>query len=321
MRKYVIGVDVGGTNVKVGIVGLGGKVYKKKVFSTKRFSSRNQLIDALVRDIKTVLSESRIRKSEVLGIGIGTPGLIDSEKGIIHYLVNIKGFRNVPLKRILERTLKIKTFLDNDVNVMALGELYYGRARGVKNAVCITLGTGVGGGIIIGGRLYRGTSLSAGEVGHMTINEGGPRCNCGNTGCLETYAGNSAIVKLAKIRMKRSKKTKLYKLVSGNTSKINPRVISEAALKGDALAKGVLEDTGKHIGVGLTTIINVLNPEKIIIGGGVADAGKILFDAIRKSVNKRAMKVPKQAVSIVKAKLGTEAGIIGAAALVKERLS
>ena len=320
MKKYVVGVDIGGTNVKVAILDLKGRIYRKKVFSTKEFSKKNELINELTRNIKAAIYENRLKAKDILGIGIGVPGLIDSRQGIIHYLVNIKGFIKVPLKQIIENKLNIPTFLDNDVNVMCLGELHYGNAKGAKNVVCITLGTGVGGGIVIEGKLYRGASLSAGEVGHVTINENGPHCNCGNRGCMESYVGNVAITKDAIRRIKKNKKTLIYKLVGGKLSEVTPKVISRAAGKGDRLAKHILKDTGMRIGVGLSTIINILNPEKIMIGGGVAEAGSILFDAIRKSVNSRAMKVPAKAVKIIKAKLGKDAGIIGAVALVKEEL-
>ena len=316
-KKCVIGVDVGGTNAKIGIVGLNGRVYKKLVFSTKNFPQRDKFISVLITYIKRIIDENRVKKSDILGIGIGTPGLIDSRRGIIHYLVNIKGFKEVPLKRIIENKLKILTFLDNDVNIMCLGELYYGSGKGVNSMVCITLGTGVGGGIAIDGSLYRGVSLSAGEVGHITINEDGPRCQCGNNGCMEAYVGNAYIVKDAIRRIRRNKKTLIYKLVKGDLSKITPKIISEAAKKGDSLAKDILKDVGEHIGIGLANIINILNPEKIIIGGGVAETGKILFDAIKDSVHRRAMEIPAEAVSIIKAKLGKDAGLIGAAALVK----
>lgn len=316
-KKYVIGVDIGGTNVKIGIVGLDGRVYKKKIFSTKKVPQKDKLISLLIAHIKEVIEEFSLRKKDILGIGIGTPGLIDSKRGIIHYLVNIKGFKEVPLKRIIENRLKIPTFLDNDVNIMCLGELYYGRGKGVKNMVCITLGTGVGGGIVIDGALYRGSTLSAGEVGHTTINEKGPRCGCGSHGCMEAYVGNTGIVKDAVKRIRKNKKTLMYKLVAGDLSNLTPKIISRAAKRGDELARDILEDTGRRIGVGLATIVNILNPEKIIIGGGIADAGKILFDAIRSTVRKRAMKVPARAVRIVKAKLGQDAGLIGAVALIK----
>ena len=319
-KKHIIGVDVGGTNVKIGIISLSGKIYKKKVFSTKAFSTKDRLIKALITGIKAIMAEGGLRNKDILGIGIGTPGLIDSNRGIIHYLVNIRGFKKVPLKKIIEKKCKIPTFLDNDVNIMCLGELYYGGAKGLKDVVCLTLGTGVGGGIAIDGRLYRGASLSAGEIGHTIINEEGPFCGCGNYGCVEAYVGNAAIVKDALRRVRKNKKTLIYKSVDGDLSKITPKVISQAAKKGDRIAKEVLKDTGRHLGVALASVVNILNPEKIIIGGGVAEAGGILFEAIRASVKKRAMKVPSRAVQIVKTKFGKDAGLIGAAALVKEKL-
>lgn len=319
-KKFIIGVDVGGTNIKIGLLDPSGRIYRKKSLSTNDFPGKKSLINGLIGGIRQILGESKVKRGSVLGIGIGTPGLVDSSRGVIHYLVNIKGFREVPLKQIIEHELKIPAFLDNDVNIMCLGELHFGRGMGAKNIVCITLGTGVGGGIAIMGDLYRGASLSAGEVGHITINEDGPLCGCGNRGCMEAYAGNAYIVKDAIRRIRKNKRTLIYRQVAGDLSRITPKVISEAAKKGDRLAVDVLRCAGEHIGTGLANIVNILNPEKIIIGGGVAESGKMLFDTIRSSVRKRAMEVPARAVKIVKARLGNDAGLIGAVALVKNAI-
>ncbi len=319
-KRYVVGIDVGGTNLKIAIIGLDGKIYKKLTLPTKKFNYKKKLIDALASHSKKIINECGLAEKNILGVGIGTPGLVDSTNGVIHYLVNIKGFKEVPLKKIIESKLKLPTFLDNDVNMMCLGELCYGSGIGAKSLVCVALGTGVGGGIALEGNLYRGFTLSAGEIGHTTINEDGPLCNCGNKGCLEAYVGNSYIVKDAIRRIRQNKNSLIVKLVNGKLSHITPKIISKAAYKGDKTAKDVLRSAGSHIGVGLANIINVLNPEKIVIGGGVAEAGKILFDAIKASVRGRAMKVPAAAVEILKAKLGEDAGLIGAAALVLKEI-
>ncbi|MCM8782588.1 MAG: ROK family protein, partial [Candidatus Omnitrophica bacterium] len=237
--------------------------------------------------------------------------------GIIHHLVNIKGFKKVPLKKLIEARTGIPTFLDNDVNVMTLGELYYGAGKGAKNLLCITLGTGVGGGIVIEGQLYRGSSLSAGEIGHMPLNERGPRCNCGGFGCMEKFVGNKYIVAKTIKEIKKGKKSIIKKMVKGHLKRITPELISLAAKKQDKLAKAIWEEIGSHLGVTLAGVINLLDPERIIIGGGVAEAGNILFEAIRKTVRERAMRVPAKGVKIVKAKLGQDAGLIGAAVLVR----
>lgn len=207
-------------------------------------------------------------------------------------------------------------FVDNDVNVMALGEVYFGAGLGAINMLCITLGTGVGGGLILSRELYRGSSYAAGEFGHVPINIKGPKCKCGSWACVEAYAGNSYIARDVIRRIRRGQKTLITKLVKGDISKITPEIISKAGRKGDKFAKKVWVDVGEKIGIGLAGVVNLLNVEKIIIGGGVAEAGKILFDSIKKTINTRAMKLPAKTVKIVKAKLGYDAGLIGAATLV-----
>lgn len=317
MKRYVVAVDLGGTNIKIAVVRDEKKILKKITLATKIYRDKNALIDGLSEMCVKLISESGLRKSDILGIGLGAPGLIDSKKGVIHYLVNIKGFREVPVKRLIEKKTGVPVFLDNDVNVMTLGELYYGAGRGAGNMLCITLGTGVGGGIVIDGRLYRGSTLSAGEIGHMPLNEKGPICNCGGFGCMEKYVGNKHIAETAVRKIKGGRRTVITKLVKNNLRKITPEVISMAEKRGDRLAASVWEEIGSHLGVTLAGVINLLNPERIVIGGGVADAGKILFDAIKKTVRQRAMRVPAHCAKIVKAKLGQDAGLIGAAVLVR----
>lgn len=316
--KYYIGIDIGATNIKIGLLDTDFKIFKKKKLSTAEFQNKEAVIEALV---KTVFLFQKEAKCKIKAMGIGAPGLIDPEKGIIHYLVNISGWKDVPLRKILERRLKMPVFVDNDVNVMALAELYRGRAKGKKNVVCLTLGTGVGGGLILEGRLYRGSTFSAGEIGHIPLNENGPGCNCGGKACLERYVGNRYIIEEVLEKLKKAPlPTIIPDLVKDDLSKVNPEILSMAVRKGDLLAKEAWQGVGRHIGNCLAGIVNLLNPEMIIIGGGIAGAGEILFDTIRKTVKERAMPVPAQAVKIVPAKLKEDAGLIGAAVLVKERL-
>jgi len=316
MKKgYTIGIDLGGTNTKLALVDDKGRIVTRRLISTGEYPAKEAFIEAISGCVKEILAARGIKA--VRGIGIGTPGLVDSRKGIVYSLTNIPGWDRVFLKKLLERSTRLPVFVDNDVNLMALGELKFGAGIGVKNLICLTLGTGVGGGIIIDGRLYRGTTLSAGEIGHISINENGPRCNCGGRGCLERYVGNRYIVALATRKIRRGKKTIVTKLVNNDLSRITPFVLSTAARRGDELAISIWQEMGKHLGVALSGVVNLLNPEVIVIGGGVANAGKVLFDALRKTVRERAMEIPVKAVKIVRGKLGQDAGIIGAVALVK----
>ncbi len=315
MKRYAIGIDLGGTYTKLALVDKNGKVRCRTKLPTTDYKSKEALLTAIVAETGAILKKARLSFRDLLGVGIGVPGLVDFERGLVYYLTNVPGWKNVALKKILERKLKVPVLVDNDVNLMALGESRFGAGQGAKDLVCITLGTGVGGGIIIDGRLYRGASSAAGEVGHMPLKEGGLKCNCGSFGCLERYVGNRYIVDEIKSKIKSGRPTKIRELVKGDLSLITPEIISRAAKKNDALAIDCWRTTGRRIGVTLSGVVNLLNPEKIIIGGGLANAGEVLFKAIRDTVSERALPVSRSAVKIVKAKLGNDAGIIGAAAL------
>lgn len=313
--KYLMGVDLGGTNLKVALLSLNGEIKKKISVMTKQ--GKQAVLRQIVESIEELLKKARVKKSAVLGLGIGTPGLVDSVHGIVYGLTNIRGWRGVALKKYVERNVGFPTYVDNDVNLMALGELMCGAGRGVKNLVCLTLGTGVGGGLIIEGKLYRGSTLSAGELGHIPVNADGPRCICGGYGCLESYVGNACIVERAVKAIEGGRRSRIKKLAGGNLQAVTPRLISGAARQGDKLAKEIWEDTGRYVGMALAGVINLLNPEMVIIGGGVAGAGKLLFEPIRRTVKERAMIIPEKNVKIVPAKLGADAGLIGAGMLVK----
>jgi len=314
--KLLIGIDIGGTNIKLALMDRSARLKAKRIFSTASFKGKDALIDELVKEINSLLSEFHVTKKDLIGIGIGAPGAVDIRTGRVHYLTNIPNWREVALGDILRKRLKVPVFVDNDVNVMALGELKAGAGRGAKNMLCITLGTGVGGGLILEGKLYRGSSYAAGEFGHVPINIGGPKCNCGGRACVEAYVGNNYIIRDVAARIKKGEKTLIKKMVNGDLLKITPEIIDKAARKGDRFAKEVWVRVGNKVGIGLTGVVNLLNIEKIVIGGGVAEAGKVLFDSIKKTISERAMKLPAKTVKVVKAKLGYDAGVIGAATLV-----
>lgn len=317
MKRYVIAVDLGGTNIKIAVIKDEKIIIKRAYLATAQYNTKEKLSKALSMRCLELMVGCGLKKPDVAGIGIGAPGLIDVTKGVIHQLVNIKGFKNVPFKKMIERETGLKTFLDNDVNVMSLGECYHGAGIGAKNVICITLGTGVGGGIIIDGRLYRGSTLSAGEIGHMPLNESGPGCNCGGHGCLERYIGNKEIAGLAVRRLKGNKTSIIGKLVSGDHTKITPEIITAAAKRNDGLAKAIWKEVAGHLAATLAGVVNLLNPERIVIGGGVSKAGAYLFGPLATAVRKRAMQVPARRAKIVPAKLGQDAGLIGAAVLVR----
>ncbi len=315
MKRYAIGVDLGGTYAKLALVDKKGRLFHRATLTTTDYGTKEALLYAIVYEIERILKRARLTSKDLLGTGVGVPGLVDFERGFIYYLTNVPGWRNVPLKKILEKKLKMQTLIDNDVNLMALGEYRFGAGRGAKDLVCLTLGTGVGGGIIIDGKLYRGSSSVAGEIGHMPLNEKGLRCNCGGFGCLERYVGNKYILDEIKSKIEAGGATLIKKLVKGNLSLITPEIVSYAAKVNDKLAVAFWQEIGRRIGVVLSGVINLLNPERIIIGGGLANAGKVLFKSIRDAVDERALLIPKRTVKIIKAKLGADAGMVGAAGL------
>ena len=314
--RLLLGIDIGGTNIKIALIDKKGRIKAKKTFPTADFKGNRALIERITGETKKLLAEYGVVKKDIIGVGVGAPGAVDIRSGTVHYLTNVPDWSEVPLGNILKNKLGLLTFVDNDVNVMALGELFFGSGIGAKNMLCVTLGTGVGGGLILEGRLYRGSSYAAGEFGHVPINITGPRCNCGSWACVEAYVGNNYIVRDVITQIKNGEKTLIKKLVNGKLSKITPEIISRAARAGDRFAKEIWRDVGNKVGTGLAGVVNLLNVEKIVIGGGVAEAGKILFDSIKKTIAARAMKLPAKTVKVVKAKLRRDAGLIGAAALV-----
>lgn len=316
MEKYRIGTDVGGTNVKIALVDNKGALIYSNTVPTRAEMGYEYTINNIKQAIHDLMKETNTSKDNIEGIGFGFPGQIDFTNGIVRALPNIPGWVNVPLSKIMEDEFKIPTRVDNDVRVAALGELNFGAGVGCQNLVCITVGTGIGSGLIINGKLVRGASNAAGEIGHIKMQMfDGPICGCGDQGCFEAFASGPSIVAMAYDYIKGGKSTKFRELASGG--EITPYIVAEAAKAGDCVALKIFEIIGEYIGIGLSSVINLLNPEKIVIGGGVADAGDILFNPIRKTIEKRAMKIQADACQIVKAKLGNTAGVIGASLLIK----
>ena len=302
-KEFIAGIDLGGTNLKIALLDLKYRIRHKEVLNTQRFTRKEELILAIVDSVDKILEDNKLTRTNLLGLGLGLPGPIDYEKGMVHFFPNIPGWREVKLKTILERKLGLPVFVDNDAKVMSLAEYKLGAAKGSVNAICITLGTGVGGGVIIDGKLYRGLSNAAGEIGHMPINENGPECNCGGRACLESYIGNNRILGEAR---------KIF------GSGITLEKLSYLAGKQNQKAKAIWLKVAERLSVTLVGVVNLLNPDCIVIGGGVAGAGRILFDNIKKVIARRAMSVQARHVKVFKAKLGNNAGLIGAAIMVRE---
>lgn len=316
MKNFIIGIDVGGTTIKFALFKR-GKIIFRDLLRTKGLRNSSALIDAIVEKVQWICAQNGLRISSLAGIGIGLPGMVNYKSGVVHRLTNIPGWKNVGLKNILQRRLGIKAQIDNDVNLMGLGEVIFGAGRGFKNVVCMTLGTGVGGALIIDGELYRGSTSSAGEIGHIPINEYGPKCNCGGSGCLEKYVGNKAIVDEALRHIKKGRRTLITKLTGNNVSLITPKIITDASRRGDKFSLQVWTNIGIHIGIALAGVANVFNPDAVVIGGGVSKAGRALFDSIRATIKRRAMSPAKDNIKIIKSELGDDAGVFGAMQLIR----
>ena len=303
-KKYKIGIDLGGTNLKIALLDYSCHIIHKHVQPTSQFCQKDSLINAIVDSVESIFSKYNLKRSDIAGVGLGLPGPIDYDRGVVHFFPNIPGWNKVGLSAILKRRLRLPVYIDNDANVMALAEYNLGAAKGSRNAVCLTLGTGVGGGLILNGQLYRGSTYAAGEIGHMPLNEQGPDCNCGGIACLESYIGNRRISQ------------EVYRKFAKN---IPLDEVSAMASSGNKKAVALWNQVGNHLGVALVSIVNLLNPDCIVIGGGVAGAGPILLDKVVEVIHARSMSVQARAVKVMKAKLGNDAGMIGAGLLVKER--
>lgn len=316
-EKYRIGVDIGGTNVKIALVDKKGEISYARTVPTRAEMGYEYTIGNIKQSIKELIDEAKIDKSALEGIGFGFPGQIDCDNGVVRILPNIPGWINVPIADIMQKEFNVPVKVDNDVRCAALAELNYGAGVGCNNLICITVGTGIGSGLIVNGKIVRGASNAAGEIGHVKLAiHDGPICGCGDTGCMEAYASGPAIVAMAKEYIEGGKSTKFREMTNAK-SEITPAIVAEAAKMGDVVAKRIFTIMGEYIGTGLSSVVNLLNPEKIVIGGGVADAGDLLIEPLQKTLKERAMPIQGAAVEIVPAQLGNTAGIIGASLLIE----
>ena len=314
-KKLRIGVDVGGTNIKAAMIDKTGSIVYSDTVPTHAEMGYEYTIQNIITVIKNIMKESKADKETIEGIGFGFPGQIDCDNGIVRLAPNIPGWVNIPIADIVSKEFGIPVKVDNDVRCAALAELNFGAGRGAQNMICITVGTGIGSGLIINGKLVRGASNAAGELGHIKLQmEGGPICGCGGTGCLEAFASGPAIAAMAEDYIKGGKAAKFKELANPD---ITPYIVSEAAKQGDVIAKKIFEIIGTYIGTGLASVVNLLNPEKIVIGGGVADAGDLLFNPIKAALKKHSMPIQGAAVQVMHAELGNTAGVIGASLLLE----
>lgn len=311
--RQAIGLDLGGSALKAGLVATDGSITYFQRTPIDRLSGPQRLLDTIEAEINRLAAEAAIRGIGPVGVGVGCPGSIERARGRIHKSPNFRGWEDFPLRDRLTRMTSFPVFLANDVNAAAVGELKFGAGEDYNNFVMITLGTGVGGALVINRRLYDGSEGFAGEIGHMVVDPEGPECPCGNRGCLERLVGAQALVERARTLLRESEESGPLAFLP--LEEITPKQIGMAALDGDVVAKQVLTEMGRWLGLVFISLINVLDPDCILVGGGIAQAGPPLFDAIRKTVGDHPMSGTARVVPIVTATLGPRAGTAGAGAL------
>ncbi len=312
---YRIGVDLGGTNIATGVIDENYNIIGRGKVKTRAPRPAEAIFDSIKEAVDMAVVNAGINYEEITSVGIGTPGSVNKDTGAIEFSNNLK-FHNVPAKAMLEERLKKPVYLENDANAAALGEAVAGCGHGVKNFVAVTLGTGVGSGIIIDGKIYRGSNFCGGEMGHMVINVDGIPCNCGRKGCWEKYASATALVAQAVEAMQNDKSSLLWQTCDGDLNKVEGKTIFEALDMGDATAKAVVDRYLYYVSIGIANVINALQPEAVCVGGGISGQGEKILKPIREMVKAERYSVyaEKQA-AIIPAALGNDAGIIGAALL------
>jgi glucokinase len=309
VARAVIGVDLGGTNLRTALISQTGTILEKQKEATQAAQGYRKVIAKVINSVRRQMDIAKAGSHAVIAVGVGAPGVIHAGRGVVVKSPNFPDWNDLPLKQELEGAIGLPVSIENDANAAALGEQWLGAAQGIGSMIFLTLGTGVGGGIVLNGRIWSGADGMAGEVGHMTILPEGRKCGCGNTGCLEMYASSRGVVMS-------------YQEGQGGTTTgpLNTSAdIYQAARKGEPLALRVMEDMGRYLGIGIANLINIFNPEMIVVGGGVKEAWPLFIDATRDEVRKRAFEYPAERTRIVPSVLGDDAGMIGAAAVALQK--
>ncbi|MFQ5498587.1 MAG: ROK family protein [Candidatus Zixiibacteriota bacterium] len=311
------GIDIGATSVKFGLFDSTGNVLFREQRPTMADKGAQPLMHMVTNIGESLLYHAAEENLSVSYLGVGTPGAVDFKSGkVIGPCPNIKGWTGIDIAGNLRARLNLPVWVDNDVNAMALAEARFGVAIGADSAICVTVGTGVGGGVIIGGKLWRGSSFSAGELGHLPINSiDGPVCGCGNKGCLEAYCSSRAILNRAKRKLEKRMSNTFENILGGDTKNLTIKKLFTAGKRGDEIAHETIDETARYLAIGLAGIVNLINPEVIVIGGGIADGGGGFLESVSAEVKQRAFSSAIKGLSIVKASLGNDAGFIGAGLL------
>ena len=314
-----LGIDLGGTKILAGIVDEEGRILSREYRETGASEGPEAVFHRLFGITRKLLTSREIDPSSVRAIGVAAPGPIDARSGVVTAPPNLPGWHNVPLARLIHDELDVPAYLENDANAAALGEHRFGSGRGCRHMVYVTVSTGIGGGFIFDGKLYTGATGGAAEVGHMTIVPEGPLCSCGNRGCLEVLASGSAIAREARRYVQRGLPTLVAELADVDLDRITAKLVAEAAERGDEVANAILDQAMRYLGIGLANLTNLLNPELMVIGGGLSKMGHRLFTPVRRAIDLRAFPNAAEALELRRAKLGDDVGLLGAAAVAMSR--
>jgi glucokinase len=310
------GIDIGGTNIKFGLFDHTGKVLHKEQRPTLAEKGPTPLMHLITNIGERLLYFAAEENHHVKYVGVGSPGAVDYKAGkVVGPCPNIEGWQGMEIGPTMSERLNMPVYVDNEVNGMALAESRFGAAMGANSVVCVTVGTGVGGGVIIDGKVWHGSSYTAGELGHMTIDVDGPKCACGNHGCIEAFCSSKAIIARTKAKLN-NKMTPIFNdILEGSLEELTIKKLFAAAKKGDETAESVINETASYLGTGLSGVVNLINPEVVVIGGGITDGGAGFVPAVAEEIRKRAFSSAVEKLTVTKAALGNDAGFIGAGLL------
>ncbi|MEC1903555.1 ROK family transcriptional regulator [Priestia megaterium] len=312
---YVIGLDVGIHKIRAVAADLNAVIKNEQVVTIQKGIGKEELIQLLIKQVNEMMQNTNLSKDKIIGIGVGMHGVVDSKEGVALYAPNF-GLKNIPIKDRLEEVFQLPVKVENDAKVLALGEKWFGYGINIQNMVCLNVGIGIGAGIIIDDKLFNGKNGIAGEIGHTAIDLNGPKCSCGNYGCLQALSSGDAIREHMLKEINLGRKTKVVELVQGELEMIEGKIIHEAAILGDELAREVLTKSGRYLGVGIANLINVMNPDLVVISGGVSKAGHYILDPIKEVVADRVLNEEAKKTNVLQSKLGDHGTAIGAITLV-----
>lgn len=320
LSNYIIGIDLGGTNIKSAVLDANLQVIAERSDATDAAKGPAQVLTKIKRIVREMMLTLQLTDEHIKCMGLGIPGLLDPKSGLSIFSPNFPGWENIQVVREMEKEFKFPIFIDNDVRVNLYGEWYFGAGRGVNNLVLVTIGTGLGSGVVVDGKVLYGTTSSVGEIGHMNMYREGRPCKCGSSGCLGRYVSAIGMARTCVEKLQSGAHSILEEWTAGDPDRITANMISEAHDLNDPVALEVMQETGRILGFGLANVINLFNPELIIIGGGVSAAGDRLLNPVRDTIRRHALQLSAGSCSVVTAQLGGRAGMIGAAAYAKGRL-